>query len=72
LYYPEQLEKTREKQEKLEHDNMLRRELKQFREELESKYKNSEANRKYIFPRLSLEDELSDEKDIPVIDRKNF
>lgn len=62
---PEQLAKIKERQERVAHDNLLKKELKQFREELEQKYKKSEANKKYMFPRQI---DSSDEKDSPIID----
>lgn len=65
---PEQLAQIKERQEKIAHENMLRKELKQFREELEQKHRLSETNRKYVFPRPA---ETVDEKDSPMIDCKS-
>ena len=45
---PEQLAKMKEKN---EHEEMLRKELKKFRTEIEMKFRSSETNKAYKFPR---------------------
>lgn len=58
----------REREEKQIHEAMLRKELIKFRGEVEAKFRKSETNRKYVFPKVDedVEEEGSEFLLIPV------
>ena len=60
---PEQLAQIKEKQLQLTHETMLQKELTKFRSEVEAKFRSSETNRTFVYPRQLLEMTSRDEQD---------
>ena len=56
LSSPEQLRRFREQQHRQTHELMLRQELDKFRVEVERKFRASEVNKDYTFPRPAAQD----------------
>ena len=62
---PEQLTQIKEKQAQATHEMMLHKELAKFRIEVEGKFRSSETNAAYVFPRLMLQDSEPNNERIP-------
>jgi len=69
---PEQLAEIKEKQVQAAHEAMLKKELAKFRSEVEEKFRASETNRNFRFPRAEYNDDFNGDNEDTVKIDNNF